>query len=76
MAPHTVQVWDGSFASGSTAAYYCNPGFYHHEGSNVSVCADDGYWTVPGILCKGDVLKKAHFVALHTDCSPLSLLNN
>ncbi|XP_023197510.1 sushi domain-containing protein 1 isoform X1 [Xiphophorus maculatus] len=52
VAPHTVQVWDGSFASGSTAAYYCNPGFYHHEGSNVSVCADDGYWTEPGILCK------------------------
>ncbi|XP_043967555.1 sushi domain-containing protein 1 isoform X1 [Gambusia affinis] len=52
VAPHTVQVWDGSVTSGSTAAYYCNPGFYHHEGSNVSVCADDGYWTVPGILCK------------------------
>ncbi|XP_017161976.1 sushi domain-containing protein 1 isoform X3 [Poecilia reticulata] len=50
--PHTVQVWDGSFTPGSTAAYYCNLGFYHREGSNVSVCADNGYWTVPGILCK------------------------
>ncbi|XP_054906828.1 sushi domain-containing protein 1 isoform X2 [Poeciliopsis prolifica] len=52
VVPHTVQVWDGSFTSGSTAAYYCNPGFHHHEGSNVSVCADNGYWTEPGILCK------------------------
>ncbi|XP_014863573.1 PREDICTED: sushi domain-containing protein 1 isoform X1 [Poecilia mexicana] len=52
VVPHTVQVWDGSFTPGSTAAYYCNIGFYHHEGSNVSVCADNGYWTVPGILCK------------------------
>ncbi|XP_014869785.1 sushi domain-containing protein 1 isoform X2 [Poecilia latipinna] len=52
VVPHTVQVWDGSFTPGSTAAYYCNLGFYHHEGSNVSVCADNGYWTVPGILCK------------------------
>uniref|UniRef100_A0A3B3U0V4 Sushi domain containing 1 n=1 Tax=Poecilia latipinna TaxID=48699 RepID=A0A3B3U0V4_9TELE len=50
VVPHTVQVWDGSFTPGSTAAYYCNLGFYHHEGSNVSVCADNGYWTVPGIL--------------------------
>ncbi|XP_047237872.1 sushi domain-containing protein 1 isoform X2 [Girardinichthys multiradiatus] len=49
---HTAQVWDGSFTYGSTATYYCNIGFYHLEGSNVSVCADNGYWTVPGILCK------------------------
>ncbi|KAM4745095.1 sushi domain-containing protein 1 [Anableps anableps] len=52
VVPHTVQVWDGSLSSGSTATYYCKIGFYHHDGSNVSVCADNGYWTVPGILCK------------------------
>uniref|UniRef100_A0A3Q2D444 Sushi domain containing 1 n=1 Tax=Cyprinodon variegatus TaxID=28743 RepID=A0A3Q2D444_CYPVA len=52
VVPHTAQLWDGSFTFGSTATYYCKIGFYHHDGSNVSVCAENGYWTVPDILCK------------------------
>uniref|UniRef100_A0A147B6G9 Sushi domain containing 1 n=1 Tax=Fundulus heteroclitus TaxID=8078 RepID=A0A147B6G9_FUNHE len=52
VVPHTAQVWNSSVTPGSTATYYCKTGFYHQEGSNVSVCAGNGYWTVPGILCK------------------------
>ncbi|XP_038129575.1 sushi domain-containing protein 1 isoform X1 [Cyprinodon tularosa] len=52
VVPHTAQLWDGSFTFGSTATYYCKIGFYHHDGSNVSVCAENGYWTLPDILCK------------------------
>ncbi|XP_037536654.1 sushi domain-containing protein 1 [Nematolebias whitei] len=49
---NTGQVWNGSSTPGSTVAYFCKTGFYHHEGNNESMCTKNGYWTKPGILCK------------------------
>ncbi|XP_017270013.1 sushi domain-containing protein 1 isoform X2 [Kryptolebias marmoratus] len=49
---NTGQVWNGSSTPGSTVTYYCKAGFYHHGGSNESVCTVNGYWTKPDILCK------------------------
>ncbi|XP_074493299.1 sushi, von Willebrand factor type A, EGF and pentraxin domain-containing protein 1 isoform X11 [Sebastes fasciatus] len=50
--PHTGQVWNGSSTAGSTLTYYCKIGFYHNEGSNMSLCTINGYWTKPNISCK------------------------
>ncbi|XP_069557700.1 sushi domain-containing protein 1 isoform X1 [Brachyistius frenatus] len=52
LLPHTGQVWNGSSTPGSTMTYYCNTGFYHSEGSNVSLCTINGYWTKTDISCK------------------------
>ncbi|KAM9360266.1 sushi domain-containing protein 1 isoform 1-T1 [Symphorus nematophorus] len=49
--PHTGQVWNGT-TPGSTVTYYCNIGFYHNDGINVSLCTINGYWTKPNFLCK------------------------
>uniref|UniRef100_UPI0037E7380C sushi domain-containing protein 1 n=1 Tax=Semicossyphus pulcher TaxID=241346 RepID=UPI0037E7380C len=49
---HTGQVWNGSSTPGSTVTYFCKTGFYHNEGSNISVCTNNGYWTKPNISCK------------------------
>ncbi|XP_038129578.1 sushi domain-containing protein 1 isoform X4 [Cyprinodon tularosa] len=62
VVPHTAQLWDGSFTFGSTATYYCKIGFYHHDGSNVSVCAENGYWTLPDILCKEIICSEPPFI--------------
>lgn len=51
--PHTGQMWNGSSNPGSAVAYYCKIGFYHHEGTNMSMCTSKGYWTQPSIACKG-----------------------
>ncbi|XP_028270212.1 sushi domain-containing protein 1 isoform X2 [Parambassis ranga] len=66
--PHTGQKWNGSSTPGSTITYYCNTGFYHSEGNNVSVCTDYGYWTKPDITCKdvdcGEPVHVPHSVML------------
>lgn len=54
--PDTGQVWSGGSSPGSTVTYFCNIGFYHSEGNNVSVCTMNGYWTKADISCKGNVL--------------------
>lgn len=58
--PHTGQVWDGSSTPGSTVTYYCKIGFYHSEGSNVSLCTINGSWTRPIISCQGNNLLQPH----------------
>ncbi|XP_059193910.1 sushi domain-containing protein 1 isoform X1 [Centropristis striata] len=50
--PHTGQVWNGSSTPASTVTYYCEIGFYHSEGNNISLCKTNGYWTKPNISCK------------------------
>ncbi|XP_074527132.1 sushi domain-containing protein 1 [Halichoeres trimaculatus] len=49
--PHTGQVWNGTSTPGSTVAYFCKRGFYHSEGSNISVCTANGDWTEADISC-------------------------
>ncbi|XP_035851018.1 sushi domain-containing protein 1 isoform X3 [Sander lucioperca] len=56
LLPHTGQVWNGSSTPGSTVTYYCEIGFYHNEGNNISLCTVNGYWTKPNISCKGNNL--------------------
>lgn len=46
-------MWNGSSNPGSAVAYYCKIGFYHHEGTNMSLCTSKGYWTQPSFSCKG-----------------------
>ncbi|XP_056888695.1 sushi domain-containing protein 1 isoform X1 [Takifugu flavidus] len=52
IVPHTGQMWNGSSIPGSAVTYYCKIGFYHHEGTNMSLCTSEGYWTQPSISCK------------------------
>ncbi|XP_066567119.1 sushi domain-containing protein 1 isoform X4 [Amia ocellicauda] len=52
LLPNTSSVWNGSTRPGSMAYYNCKPGFYSVGGSNVSVCALNGYWTNASLLCK------------------------
>lgn len=56
--PHSGQMWNGSSTPGSTVSYYCKTGFYHDEGTNVSLCTSNGYWTQPSITCKGKNAQK------------------
>ncbi|XP_047448823.1 sushi domain-containing protein 1 isoform X1 [Mugil cephalus] len=66
--PHTGQMWNGSSTPGSTMTYFCNIGFYHSEGNNVSVCTMNGYWTKADISCEevdcGEPLPIPHSVML------------
>ncbi|XP_029961292.1 sushi domain-containing protein 1 isoform X2 [Salarias fasciatus] len=50
--PHAGQQWDGRSTPGSTLTYSCQAGFYHSEGSNVSVCTVHGNWTKSDLSCK------------------------
>lgn len=61
---NTGQVWNGSSTPGSTVVYFCKTGFYHHEGINESMCTKNGYWTKPGILCKGNIVPKIKWFLL------------
>lgn len=53
---------NGSSTPGSTVAYYCKKGFYHHGGTNLSLCTSNGYWTQPSFSCKG---KNVQVLLLH-----------
>lgn len=50
----TEQVWDGSSTPGSTALYLCKEGFSKTGGHNVSVCGENGQWTLPTLRCQGN----------------------
>ncbi|XP_057179125.1 sushi domain-containing protein 1 isoform X3 [Triplophysa rosa] len=49
--PHTVQVWNGRVTFTSTVTYRCEHGYYAKHGNNTSVCAENGSWTTPTLLC-------------------------
>ncbi|KAM6931430.1 sushi domain-containing protein 1 [Xenentodon cancila] len=72
---HTGQMWNGSSKPGSTVTYYCEKGFYHSEGNNISVCTSNGYWTEPDIMCKevdcGEPLPIPHSVMLWNKISTM-----
>ncbi|CAJ1068337.1 sushi domain-containing protein 1 isoform X3 [Xyrichtys novacula] len=50
--PHAGKVWNGASTPGSTVTYFCKTGFYHSQGSNISLCTVQGHWTDPDISCK------------------------
>ncbi|CAG5919722.1 unnamed protein product [Menidia menidia] len=50
--PHAGQMWNGSSTPGSTVIYFCEAGFFHSGGNNLSVCTNNGNWTKADILCK------------------------
>ncbi|XP_050965716.1 sushi, von Willebrand factor type A, EGF and pentraxin domain-containing protein 1 isoform X4 [Labeo rohita] len=50
--PLTVQIWNGSVTFNSTVTYHCKHGYYPKQGLNKSVCADNGSWTKPTLLCE------------------------
>lgn len=49
----TEQVWDSKSTLGSTVLYFCKEGFYKRGGQNVSVCKENGQWSVPSLSCRG-----------------------
>lgn len=51
---YTVQVWDGNSTPGSSVGYYCKAGFYDNGGQNISICKENGQWTTPSLLCRGN----------------------
>ncbi|XP_051750797.1 sushi domain-containing protein 1 isoform X3 [Ctenopharyngodon idella] len=50
--PLTVQIWNGRVTFNSTVTYHCKQGYYPKQGHNISVCAENGYWTKPTLLCE------------------------
>ncbi|XP_056110775.1 sushi domain-containing protein 1 isoform X3 [Rhinichthys klamathensis goyatoka] len=50
--PLTVQIWNGRVTFNSTVTYHCKHGYYPKQGHNISVCAENGYWTKPTLLCE------------------------
>ncbi|XP_073808050.1 sushi domain-containing protein 1 isoform X4 [Danio rerio] len=50
--PLTVQIWDGRVTFNSTVTYQCQHGYYPKQGQNISVCAENGYWTKATLLCE------------------------
>ncbi|KAM3611282.1 uncharacterized protein V6R79_016076 [Siganus canaliculatus] len=48
----TEQMWNSSSAPGSTVIYFCKEGFYSKGGGNVSVCNENGQWTLPTLSCQ------------------------
>ncbi|XP_051535666.1 sushi domain-containing protein 1-like isoform X4 [Myxocyprinus asiaticus] len=50
--PLTVQIWNGKVTFNSTVTYHCKHGYYPKQGNNISVCAENGYWTRPTLLCE------------------------
>ncbi|KAE8291657.1 Sushi domain-containing protein 1 Precursor [Larimichthys crocea] len=48
----TEQVWNRNSSPGSTVLYYCKEGFYNTGGHNVSICNENGQWTLPTLLCE------------------------
>ncbi|XP_051951134.1 sushi domain-containing protein 1 isoform X8 [Xyrauchen texanus] len=50
--PLTVQIWNGKVTFNSTVTYHCKHGYYPKQGNNISVCAENGYWTKPTLLCE------------------------
>ncbi len=52
----TVHIWNGRVTFNSTVTYHCKHGYYAKQGRNISVCAENGYWTKPTLLCEGNCL--------------------
>uniref|UniRef100_A0A8C2DFD6 Sushi domain containing 1 n=1 Tax=Cyprinus carpio TaxID=7962 RepID=A0A8C2DFD6_CYPCA len=52
LLPLTVQIWNGRVTFNSTVTYHCKHGYYAKQGLNISVCAENGYWTKPTLLCE------------------------
>uniref|UniRef100_A0A8C1MRE3 Sushi domain-containing protein 1-like n=1 Tax=Cyprinus carpio TaxID=7962 RepID=A0A8C1MRE3_CYPCA len=50
--PLTVHIWNGRVTFNSTVTYHCKHGYYPKQGLNISVCAENGYWTKPALLCE------------------------
>ncbi|KAF4113836.1 sushi domain-containing protein 1 isoform X1 [Onychostoma macrolepis] len=50
--PLTVHIWNGRVTFNSTVTYHCKHGYYAKQGLNISVCAGNGYWTKPTLLCE------------------------
>ncbi|TRZ04540.1 hypothetical protein DNTS_014387 [Danionella cerebrum] len=50
--PLTVQIWNGRVTFNSTVKYLCQHGYSPKQGLNVSVCAYNGFWTEPTLLCE------------------------
>ncbi|XP_067295660.1 sushi domain-containing protein 1 isoform X3 [Pseudorasbora parva] len=50
--PLTVQIWNGRVTFNSIVTYHCKHGYYPKQGHNISVCAENGYWTKPTLLCE------------------------
>ncbi|XP_052413070.1 sushi domain-containing protein 1 isoform X4 [Carassius gibelio] len=51
LLPLTVQIWNGRVTFNSTVTYQCKHGYYAKQGLNISVCAENGNWTKPTLLC-------------------------
>lgn len=49
----TEQVWDSKTSPGSSVHYVCKVGFYSKGGQNISVCNENGQWTLPTLSCQG-----------------------
>ncbi|KTG34836.1 hypothetical protein cypCar_00015281 [Cyprinus carpio] len=52
LLPLTVQIWNGRVTFNSTVTYHCKHGYYAKQGLNISVCAENGYWTKPTLVCE------------------------
>uniref|UniRef100_A0A8C1JYQ3 Sushi domain containing 1 n=1 Tax=Cyprinus carpio TaxID=7962 RepID=A0A8C1JYQ3_CYPCA len=52
LLPLTVQIWNGRVTFNSTVTYHCKHGYYPKQGLNISVCAENGYWTKPTLVCE------------------------
>ncbi|XP_059405509.1 sushi domain-containing protein 1 isoform X3 [Carassius carassius] len=52
LLPLTVQIWNGRVTFNSTVTYHCKHGYYAKQGLNISVCAENGNWTKPTLLCE------------------------
>ncbi|XP_026096249.1 sushi domain-containing protein 1 isoform X3 [Carassius auratus] len=52
LLPLTVQIWNGRVTFNSIVTYQCKHGYYAKQGLNKSVCAENGNWTKPTLLCE------------------------
>uniref|UniRef100_A0A671XQ42 Sushi domain containing 1 n=1 Tax=Sparus aurata TaxID=8175 RepID=A0A671XQ42_SPAAU len=48
---HTEQVWNNNSSPGSTVLYFCKEGFSNKGGHDVSICNENGQWTLPTLSC-------------------------
>lgn len=51
---HTEQVWNNNSSPGSTVLYFCKEGFSNKGGHDVSICNENGQWTLPTLSCQGN----------------------
>ncbi|XP_030272434.1 sushi domain-containing protein 1 isoform X3 [Sparus aurata] len=49
---HTEQVWNNNSSPGSTVLYFCKEGFSNKGGHDVSICNENGQWTLPTLSCQ------------------------